>query len=136
MKETAMRVWLRLTHLFGLPEGDHSDNLMEAALGPVLRAACQDIVDAALPEPIARLVQELVQREQATQSQNRSRSRHLTYRLRPLGRPRRVRRVARADRPKHTIAQHPGKYALDERPAHKAPAIEVSSSYTELVRRA
>ena len=62
MKETAMRVWLRLTHLFGLPEGDRSDNLMETALGPVLRAACQDIVDAALPEPIARLVQELTLR--------------------------------------------------------------------------
>jgi hypothetical protein len=58
-----MRVWLQLTHLFGLPEGHYSDNLMQAALGPVLRAAWQDVVDAPLPEPIARLAQELALRE-------------------------------------------------------------------------
>jgi len=58
-----MRGWLRLTHLFGLHEGHCPDNLMLAALGPVLSAACQDIVGAPLPEPIARLVQELALRE-------------------------------------------------------------------------
>ena len=56
-----MRVWLRLTHLFGLPDGHHPGNLMQAALGPVLRAACHDVVDAPLPEPIATLAQELAQ---------------------------------------------------------------------------
>jgi hypothetical protein len=63
-----MRVWLRLTHLFGLPNGNHPDNLMQAALGPVLRAACQDIVYAPLPEPVARLAQEFAQREWPNQS--------------------------------------------------------------------
>jgi len=89
-----MRVWLRLTHLFGLPEGDHPENLMQAALGPVLRAASQDIVDAPLPEPIARLAQELAQREWHIQSPERPRSLTPTRRLRPHGRPRRLRRVA------------------------------------------
>ena len=63
-----MHVWLRLTHLFGLPEGHRPDNLMLAALGPVLRAACQDVVDAPLPEPIARLIQELSLRKRPIQS--------------------------------------------------------------------
>jgi hypothetical protein len=58
-----MRVWLRLTHLFGLPDGHRPDNLMQAALGPVLRSVCGDVVDASLPEPIARLARELAQRE-------------------------------------------------------------------------
>src|SRR5262249_31061446 len=98
-----MRVWLQLTHLFGLPEGHRPDNLMQAALGPVLRAACQDIVDAPLPEPITRLVQELALRERATQSQDRPSSQPLTYRLRPLGQPRRVRRMARAPAGRSTI---------------------------------
>ena len=35
---------------------------MQTVLSPVLRAACQDIVDAALPEPIAGRVQELTLR--------------------------------------------------------------------------
>src|SRR5262249_61572203 len=104
MKETAMRVWLRLTHLFGLPEGDRPDNLMQAALGPVLRAACQDIVDAPLPEPIARLAQELALREWATQSRDCARSQPLTYRPRPLGRSRRVLSAARAPAGRSTIA--------------------------------
>ena len=39
---------------------------MLAALAPVLRAACQDIVDAPLPKTIARRAQELALRESAT----------------------------------------------------------------------
>jgi hypothetical protein len=70
-----MQVWLRLMHLFGLPEGDRTDNLMRAALGPVLRVASQDIVDAALPEPIARLVQELALRERAPKPASKLRER-------------------------------------------------------------
>ena len=69
-----MRVWLQLTHLFGLPEGHNPDNLLQAALGPVLRAAWQDVVDAPLPEPIARLAQELALRERTMQSCGRLRS--------------------------------------------------------------
>jgi hypothetical protein len=73
-KGTAMRVWLQLTHLFGLPEGHSPDDLMQAALGPVLRAAWQDVVDAPLPEPIARLPQELALRERPIPSCERLRS--------------------------------------------------------------
>jgi hypothetical protein len=69
-----MRLWLRLTHLFGLPENHHPDNLMQVALGRVLRATCQDVVNASLPEPIAKLFQELAQREHLIQSLERSRS--------------------------------------------------------------
>jgi hypothetical protein len=89
-----MPVWLRLTHLFGLPEGPHADDLMQAALGPVLRAACQDVVDAPLPQSIARLVHELVQREWPIQSPERSPRFTPIRGLRPHDRPRRHRRVA------------------------------------------
>jgi hypothetical protein len=85
-----MRVWLRLTHLFGLPEGQHAEDLMQAALGPVLRAAWQDIVDAPLPEPITRRAQELAQREWPTQSLEGPRRLTPTRRLKPHGRPRRL----------------------------------------------
>jgi hypothetical protein len=85
-----MRLWLRLTHLFGLPENHHPDNLMQAALGRVLRATCQDVVNASLPEPIARLFQELTQREHFVQSLERSRS------LTPTGGPQGQRRIPRA----------------------------------------
>jgi hypothetical protein len=88
-----MRVWLGLTHLFGLSEDHHPENLMQAALGPVLRAACQDIVDAPLPEPIANLVQQLAQREWPIQSLERPRMLTPIERPRPNGRPSRQRRV-------------------------------------------
>ena len=137
-----MRVWLQLTHLFGLPEGHRPDNLMQAALGPVLRAACQDIVDAPLPEPITRLVQELALRERATQSQDHPSSQLLTYRLTPLGQSRRVRRMARAPAGRSTIpiASRKVSYSrlatgLMRIPLSKAPAIRVSSSYPQLRRR-
>lgn len=83
-----MRVWLRLTHLFGLPDGYHPDpdNLMQAALGPVLRAAFQHVADAPLPDPIARLLQELALRETATQ--DRPQNAPLTPRPKPPARPR------------------------------------------------
>jgi len=115
-----MRVWLQLTHLFGLPEGHGTDNLMQAALGPVLRAACQDIVNAPLPEPITRLVQELALHEQATQSPVRPSSQPLTYRLRPLGQPR---TAGLATTTSMRI------------PLSKALAIRVSPSYSQLRRR-
>jgi hypothetical protein len=89
-----MRAWLRLTHLFGLPEGHHSDDLMQAALGPVLRAACQDVVDAPLPQSIARLVQELVRRDWPIQSSERPPRFTPIRGLRPHVQPRRHRRVA------------------------------------------
>jgi hypothetical protein len=88
-----MRVWLGLTHLFGLPEGHHPDDLMQAALGPVLRAACQDIVDAPLPGPIARLTQELAQRERPIPPLERPRGLTPIGVSRPTGRPVRLRRV-------------------------------------------
>jgi hypothetical protein len=88
-----MRIWLRLTHLFGLPEGQEPENLMQAALGPVLRAAWQDVVEAPLPEPIARLLQELCRRDWPMRALERPRSLAPTRRLRADGRPRRVRRV-------------------------------------------
>ena len=94
-----MRVWLRLTHLFGLPEGHHPDDLMQEALGPVLRAAWQDVVEAPLPEPIAKLVQELARRERPIPSLERPQSLSPAPGLRPHGRPRRLQRATqRADR--------------------------------------
>jgi hypothetical protein len=79
-----MRVWLQLTHLFGLPEGHKPDNLMQAALGPVLGAAWQDVVDAPLPEPIARLAQELAVGKRPIQSCERPRCRTATKKARKV----------------------------------------------------
>jgi hypothetical protein len=56
-------VWPRLTCLFGLPVEENPDSLMVAALGPVLRAAFEDIVEAPLPPQISRLLNELKRRE-------------------------------------------------------------------------
>jgi hypothetical protein len=54
---------------------------MLAALAPVLRAACQDIVDAPLPVPIARRVQELALREPATHWRERQANERRTPRI-------------------------------------------------------
>ena len=54
-----MRVWLRLTSLFGLPDDQVPENLMSAALGPILRAAGKDLAEAPLPPKIQKLLEEL-----------------------------------------------------------------------------
>jgi hypothetical protein len=111
-----MRVWLGLTHLFGLPEGHHPDDLMQAALGPVLRAAWQDIVDAPMPERIARLVQELAQREPAVPSLEHPRSLTRIGVSRLNGRPDRIQRVPALPRlgPIGATRRDAGKFPLHE----------------------
>jgi hypothetical protein len=59
VKGTAMRVWLRLTWLFGLPDDQPPENLMVAALGPILHAAGRDLAEAPLPPKIQKLLDEL-----------------------------------------------------------------------------
>jgi hypothetical protein len=54
-----MRVWLRLTWLFGLPDDQPPENLMAAALGPILRAAGQDLAEAPLPAKLQKLLDQL-----------------------------------------------------------------------------
>jgi hypothetical protein len=56
-------VWLRLTCLFGLPDDEDPDNLMAAALGPILRAALEDIVETPLPSQISALLDEIKRRQ-------------------------------------------------------------------------
>jgi hypothetical protein len=63
VKGTAMRVWLRLTSLFGLPDDQVPENLMSAALGPILRAAGRDLAEAPLPPKIQNLLDDLAQPE-------------------------------------------------------------------------
>jgi hypothetical protein len=58
-----MRVWLRLTSLFGLPDDEHSENLMMAALGPILHAAGKELAEAPLPPKIQNLLDDLAQSE-------------------------------------------------------------------------
>ena len=59
-----MRVWLRLTSLFGLPDDQPPENLMAAALGPIIRAAGRDLVEAPLPLQFQRFLEELRRGEQ------------------------------------------------------------------------
>src|SRR6476469_9878090 len=63
VKGTAMRVWLRLTSLFGLPDDQVPENLMSAALGPILRAAGRDLAEAPLPPKFQNLLDDLAQPE-------------------------------------------------------------------------
>ena len=58
-----MRVWLRLTCLFGLPDDEHPDDLIAASLGPILRAAERDLVEAPLPLHFQRLLDDLRRRQ-------------------------------------------------------------------------
>ena len=54
-----MAVWMRLTHLFGLDRDEAPANLMHEALGPILRAACSDIVEAPVPASMQTLLRQL-----------------------------------------------------------------------------
>jgi hypothetical protein len=63
VKGTAMRVWLRLTSLFGLPDDEHPENLMVAALGPILHAGGKDLAEAPLPPKIQKELDELARHE-------------------------------------------------------------------------
>lgn len=68
-----MPIWLRLTHLFGLPdEGKDAGHSIAAALGPILRADADDLVAEPLPAEFVSLLCRLKQREQ------RARARHNT----------------------------------------------------------
>jgi hypothetical protein len=52
--------WSRLTCLFGLPdEAEGTDDVVLAAIGPVIRAAAADLVEAPLPAEIAALLAQL-----------------------------------------------------------------------------
>jgi hypothetical protein len=54
-----MAVWMRLTHLFGLDRDEVPANLMHEALGPILRAAWGDIVEAPVPASMQTLLRQL-----------------------------------------------------------------------------
>jgi hypothetical protein len=60
-----MTAWLRLTWLFGLPENQPPEDLMIAALGPVLRASQSRLAEAPLPPRIQALLLELARQESA-----------------------------------------------------------------------
>jgi hypothetical protein len=52
--------WSRLTCLFGLPDdAEEIDDVVLAAIGPVLRAAVSDLVEAPLPAELAALLAQL-----------------------------------------------------------------------------
>ena len=60
-----MTAWLRLTWLFGLPENQQPEDLMVAALGPVLRASQSRLAEAPLPPRMQALLLELARQERA-----------------------------------------------------------------------
>ena len=66
-----MRVWLRLTWLFGLPDSQPPENLMVAALGPILHAAGRDLAEAPLPPNIQGLLDKLGRAQQRRASPTR-----------------------------------------------------------------
>jgi hypothetical protein len=52
--------WSRLTCLFGLPdEAEGIDDVVLAAIGPIIRAAAADLVEAPLPAELAALLAQL-----------------------------------------------------------------------------
>jgi|SRR6476661_3865382 hypothetical protein len=57
-------VWLRLTGRFGLPgNAPETDDIICAAIGPILRADGEDLVRAPLPKQFSTLLGRLAQRE-------------------------------------------------------------------------
>jgi hypothetical protein len=58
-----MSAWLRLTWLFGLSEDEQPEDLMIAALGPVLRASQAHLAAAPLPARMQELLEKLADRE-------------------------------------------------------------------------
>jgi hypothetical protein len=66
-----MRVWLRLTSLFGLPDDEHPKNLLVAALGPILHASGKDLAEAPLPPKIQKKLDELARLDSRRVSRTR-----------------------------------------------------------------
>ena len=58
-----MNAWLRLTWLFGLPDHEQPEDLMAAALGPILRASQNSLAEAPLPARMLELLQQLADQE-------------------------------------------------------------------------
>jgi hypothetical protein len=58
-----MRVWLRLTGLFGVPDEAKSTNIACTSIGFILRADADDLVHGPLPEQLTRLLRQIAQRE-------------------------------------------------------------------------
>ena len=57
-------VWLRLTDRFDLPDNAReTDDIICAAIGPILRADGDDLVRAPLPKQFSTLLGQLAQRE-------------------------------------------------------------------------
>ena len=57
-------VWLRLTGLFGLSDdAPEIDNIICAAIGPILRADANELVQEPLPEQFAMLLGQVAQQE-------------------------------------------------------------------------
>jgi hypothetical protein len=57
-------VWLRLTHLFGLPDKTcRIDDIICASIGPILRADAKELVRETLPPQFLKLLRKLEQRD-------------------------------------------------------------------------
>jgi hypothetical protein len=58
-----MRIWLRLTGLFGVPDEAKSGNIVCTSIGSILRADADDLVHGPLPEQLTRLFRQIAQQE-------------------------------------------------------------------------
>ena len=58
-----MRIWLRLTGLFGLPDEAKSGNIVCTSIGSILRADADDLVHGSLPEQLTSLLRQIAQQE-------------------------------------------------------------------------
>jgi hypothetical protein len=83
-----MAVWMRLTHLFGLDRHGVPANLMHEALGPVLRAAWSDIVEAPVPASMQTLLLQLNRPAQNDLPLGNQRNTRAQHRYIPQPRPR------------------------------------------------
>jgi len=83
-----MAVWMRLTHLFGLDRDEVPANLMHEALGPILRAAWGDIVEAPVPASMQTLLRQLNRPAQNDLPSGNQRNKQAHHRYIPEPRPR------------------------------------------------
>ena len=67
-------VWLRLTHLFGLPDKTcRIDDIICASIGPILRADAKELVRETLPPQFLKLLRKLERRDQKSSDPLRAR---------------------------------------------------------------
>jgi hypothetical protein len=67
-----MRIWLRLTGLFGAPDDTKSGHIVCTSIGSILRADADDLVHGPLPEQLTSLLRQIAHHEYELSGESQS----------------------------------------------------------------